>query len=270
VVQITGTVLGIPVGLGSAYSIYRANFSVETVCQNLRSNILSMVDKKIDATTRRILVRRDVETFEKFCGIIDPDAELAFKRLLAAEKESPASPAGVENALPQEKTANVATPKPDPRPGAKKSGKNNASSETAPRDRAESDAHWLEAVRVALVHKPAGQHAARKPRENAEQSNASSAQAQGANVNPMAPADPWSFGTSPETATQPTALSPAPNAPPAPALPPPATVAAVPSQPADANHPVPPASVPETTGQSGAHGSTWISYIPFVGQILDR
>ena len=88
--QIAGSVLAIPVGLGSAYSIYRANFSVDTTCQTLRANIISMIDKKIDATARRMLVRHDVETFEKTCGGVDPDAEAAFKTLLAADKEPPA------------------------------------------------------------------------------------------------------------------------------------------------------------------------------------
>src|SRR5579875_2700589 len=87
--QIAGSVLAIPVGLGSAYSIYRTNFSVDTTCQALRANIISMIDKKIDATTRRMLVRHDVETFEKTCGGVDPDAEAAFKALVAADNKVP-------------------------------------------------------------------------------------------------------------------------------------------------------------------------------------
>ena len=61
--QVIGSLLAIPVGLGSAYSIYRANFSVETTCQSLRADIISMIDKRVDAGTRRILVaprRREV------------------------------------------------------------------------------------------------------------------------------------------------------------------------------------------------------------------
>src|SRR3569833_4347327 len=83
--QIFGSVMAIPVGLGTAYSLYRTNFSVDTTCQALRANIISMIDKKIDATARRMLVRHDVETFENTCGAVDPDAEAAFKTLLAAE-----------------------------------------------------------------------------------------------------------------------------------------------------------------------------------------
>ena len=59
--QVVGSLLAIPVGLASAYSIYRANFSADTTCQTLRANIVSMLDKSVDAGTRRMLVRRDVE-----------------------------------------------------------------------------------------------------------------------------------------------------------------------------------------------------------------
>src|SRR5450755_1643669 len=84
--QVVGSLLAIPVGLASGYSIYRANFSVETTCQGLRANIVSMIDKSVDAGTQRMLVRRDVKRFEQTCGAIDPDATAAFKALLAADK----------------------------------------------------------------------------------------------------------------------------------------------------------------------------------------
>ena len=77
--QIVGTLLAIPVGIGSAYSMYRANFSVEATCQSLRANIVVMLDKSVDASTRHMLVRRDVEAFEHSCGAVDPDATAAFK-----------------------------------------------------------------------------------------------------------------------------------------------------------------------------------------------
>src|SRR5689334_2135759 len=85
-VQIIGSLLAVPVGIASAYSFYRANFSPETTCQTLRSGIIALLDKSVDATTRRTLVRRDVETFEKTCAAVDPEATAAFKTLLAAEK----------------------------------------------------------------------------------------------------------------------------------------------------------------------------------------
>src|SRR5215831_2614339 len=84
--QLTGSLLAVPVGIASAYSFYRANFSPETTCQGLRSGIVAMLDKSVDAATRRILVRRDVEAFEKTCATVDPEATAAFKSLLATEK----------------------------------------------------------------------------------------------------------------------------------------------------------------------------------------
>ena len=93
--QVAGSLLAIPIGLASAYSIYRANFSVETTCQGLRSDIISMIGKSIDAGTRRMLVRRDVEKFEQSCGAIDPDATAAFKALLAKDKPAIAAVAPV-------------------------------------------------------------------------------------------------------------------------------------------------------------------------------
>ena len=80
-IQLVGSLLAVPIGIASAYSFYRANFSPETTCQNLRSGIVAMLDKSVDAATRRILVRRDVEAFEKTCGTVDPDATAAFKTL---------------------------------------------------------------------------------------------------------------------------------------------------------------------------------------------
>src|SRR6202142_129511 len=67
VLQVVGSLLAIPVGLASAYSLYRANFSVEATCQRLRGNIVTVLDKGVNATTRRMLVRRDVEAFERSC-----------------------------------------------------------------------------------------------------------------------------------------------------------------------------------------------------------
>ena len=81
-IQLVGSLLAVPIGIASAYSFYRANFSPDTTCQNLRSGIVAMLDKSVDAATRRILVRRDVEAFEKACGTVDPDATAAFKTLL--------------------------------------------------------------------------------------------------------------------------------------------------------------------------------------------
>jgi hypothetical protein len=128
VMQLFGSLLAVPIGLASAYSIYRANFSPETTCQTLRAGIVSMLDKSVDTSTRRMLVRGDVVKFEQDCAAVDPDAIAAFKTLLTVEKK----PAPV--APPAVKTPAVAEP--------------------VRREAAVSDAQWLEGVRQAMaVHK---------------------------------------------------------------------------------------------------------------------
>jgi len=189
--QLIGSLLAVPVGIASAYSFYRANFAPETTCQNLRSGIISLLDKSVDASTRRMLVRRDVEEFEKNCAAVDPDATAAFKSLLAAEKTAaPATPAAAP-ATPKVQRTETAPPKeavrkPDPRPQvtAKPPATNpavatpaqvpapvpppvaaaTAVSDPAKRDPAASDTQWLDAVRQALVtRKPEPPTPAPKP-----------------------------------------------------------------------------------------------------------
>src|SRR6188474_2960971 len=55
VIQMVGSLLAVPVGIGSAYTFYRANFSPETTCQSLRSGIIAMLDKGVE--TSRVLKR---------------------------------------------------------------------------------------------------------------------------------------------------------------------------------------------------------------------
>lgn len=238
--QLAGSLLAIPVGLASAYSIYRANFSVETTCQTLRGNIISMIDKQVDAGTKRMLVRRDVETFEKTCGGVDPDAEAAFKALLAADKVSPPVPAAAPHAVaPAKEVARKAEPHPSvaaKQPSAP-AAPVTAAVEPVRHEAAVSDTKWLAAVRGALVsHAPDRTPAAVTP--------------------PVAPTP---------------MAEPAPVAATAPALPPPTSVAIVPAQRADPDHPVPPGTIPDANpaSDSGAR-SSWIGKIPFVGQTLAR
>ena len=51
-----------------------------------------MLDKNVDAHTRHMLARHDVEAFEKTCANVDPDATAAFKSLLSADKTAKAAP----------------------------------------------------------------------------------------------------------------------------------------------------------------------------------
>jgi hypothetical protein len=162
VIQMTGSLLAVPVGIASAYSFYRANFSPETTCQSLRSNIVAMLDKSVDAATRRVLVRRDVEAFEKTCGMVDPDATAAFKTLLAVEKAAapvavvPGAPKVQRNETAAKEPVRKAEPRPQapPAPTAPKQPVTAAApavAEPARRDAAVSDTQWLDAVRQALV-----------------------------------------------------------------------------------------------------------------------
>jgi hypothetical protein len=215
--QVVGSLLAIPVGLASGYSIYHANFSPEARCQSLRANIISMLDKSADASTLRVLVHRDVGAFESSCGAVDPDAVAAFKTLLAGGKTTaPTAPAGAA-APPQHEAAKaVALPKAPPAVTAARPVR---------RDAAASDINWLAAVRRALIHAPVTRAEA-----------AEAAAVVPATARPVVP----------QIHVRRDVRAPALSlAAPAPALPPAASVASVPAPPADAEHPVPPASIPE-------------------------
>lgn len=274
--QLAGSLLAIPVALGSAYSIYQANFSPDTQCQSLRGSIISMIDKKIDAATRRMLVRRDVEAFEKSCGSFDPDAKAAFVTLLAAQPlrvpahavvapkaERPKAEAAVKVATPKVAPTKLDADKAEPRPAAvaaKHEAPAAAVTEAAAREAASSDAHWLDAVRGALVTHEAARSAA--------------AAAEAARA-PAAPPllKPTLAPTPAEPVRESLAAAPTARAPALPA----ATAIAAPATPqperaADADHPVPPGTIPTVDVANAGVGSraTWISRIPFVGQMLDK
>lgn len=289
--QLAGSLLAIPVGLASAYSIYRTNFAVETTCQTLRTNIVGVIDKKIDSGTRRVLIGRDVETFEKTCGAVEPETVAAFKKLIAEKTPAPAAAAkdsarkaDLRPSLPAKAAPAHAPVAPAPAP---------ASAAMAPaqpaqpvqRDAAVSDARWLAAVRGALVtHAPARPHSAEpvslaapavppplpavapvpvatlpppavRPLPEAAPGAANTPN-NSPNNTPMtlsAPVLPPAVGGAP-AAAQPVSLSP--QSAPAPA-------------PVGSDHPVPPGAIPETTSSAGT-GSGWVGHIPFVGQVLAR
>lgn len=285
--QIAGTLLAIPVGLGSAYSMYRANFSVDTTCQSLRANIISIIDKKIDVRTRHMLVRRDVETFEKTCGGFDPDAEAAFKTLLATDK-MPASAAVAPRAGAPAKTV---AHKVEPRPAVTaKQPATNAASVAAEADPVRTEAavpddKWLNAVRNALVTS--------EPAPAVADTAAVPVSVKTTEAPPVArPAPPETHAAKPLEvhAAKPTEIE-AVNKTPAPAviltpaapvfapvLPPATSVAAAPAPQAEPDHPVPPASIPEVTSSAAdntapaEHSSRfgWVSHIPLLGAALAR
>lgn len=274
--QITGTLLGIPVALVSAYSVYRSNFSTEAVCQSLRTNIVSVLDKSADAATVRALVRRDVAAFEQNCGAVDPDAVAAFKTLLTAKAAPPAAPKAA--ALPpQPHVKNAASepahrPEPSKQPAAKLAAKPAArpavaESEPARHGAEVSDANWLAAVRGALVTQEHAQphvepappvHAAVAPVRAPMPAEPAAAEARSVPVNLAPPA--------PEGAPVPAA----------PALPPAASVAAAPPR-TDPGHPVPPGSIPEAAPASEATApaeprSRWralLTHVPGLNRVME-
>jgi hypothetical protein len=262
--QVVGSLLAIPVGLASGYSIYRANFSVETTCQGLRANIVAMIDKSVDAGTRRMLVRRDVESFEQTCGATDPDATAAFKALLAADKPAAPTAAPVARHVEAPPKELVRKVEPAPQATAKLPAAPSPAAEPVRHDPAVSDAQWLDAVRQALVV-----HGAEPP--VAEVAKA-----------PVAPAAVPAQRTAPQEAVLPpqTPAIAAPDPvvlPAAPALPPVASVAAPAAPPADANHPVPPAAIPDPADTAAAkpdeHHSRirgWIAKVPLMGNVINN
>ena len=264
--QVVGSLLAIPVGLASGYSIYHANFSDETTCQSLRANIVSMIDKSVDAGTRRMLVSRDVERFEQTCGATDPDATAAFKALLAADK--PAAPVAAAVARRPDAPPKELVRKAEPPAQATAKLPAAASSPAAVvrRDPAVSDGQWLDAVRQALVV-----HGAEPP-------TADTARA------PVAPAaGPAQRPAQQEAVLPPQApavAAPAPViSPVVPALPPAASVATPLAPQADPDHPVPPAAIPESASPTDAasqdeHGHSrvrkWIAKIPLVNTVVQN
>jgi hypothetical protein len=275
--QLAGSALAIPVGLASGYSIYRANFSPETACQTLRSNIVSMIDKQIDASTRRMLVRRDVEEFEKTCGTVDPDAETAFKALLASGPPPAAAPTTQTVqplALPAQewKRPEPAHAMRAPAKEAKEAKETKDVREPAREARvqpsdAAGDARWLDAVRHALTAhqiERAATEATVKPLAPPPVTHLAPVSA--------APVTGAPVAVTSEATAIPAPLTTAP-APAAPTLPPPASIGASAPTPsalrADADHPVPPASIPvneEPATGSVASQTSWTDHIPFFGK----
>jgi hypothetical protein len=256
-VQILGTVLGIPLGLASGYSIYRANFSPEAKCGALRANIISMLDKNADASTLRLLVRRDVDTFEHSCGSVDPDAVAAFKTLLAKPTAVAAAPKAVKSvkeakavrpAKVEMKVESRVEKKADKKVAHAAPAEHaaHARQEAARHEgvrvarvdekaaRAKADGNWLAAVRRALV-----EHA---PVRHAQAAEAPVQPTPAPVAPPMVQPMVRSMGTLPAPA----------QAQAAPALPPATAVVDVPGNPAsknDESHPVPPALIPDVGAQ---------------------
>jgi hypothetical protein len=237
VLQVAGALLAIPAGLASAWSIYHANFSVEARCQSLRGNIVSMLDKSADATTLRMLIGHDVKAFEQSCGTVDPDAVAAFKTLLAKKP-----------AVAQSTAKPVATSAVAKSAAAKSAAAKTAEAkrvEEAPAQHESSDAKWLAAVRGALV----SHHAEARPNEPNEPARIAP---------PVTAVPPMQAVAAPLVST--TVVS----------VPPP--VAAVPRT--EADHPVPPALIPEATpamqARTGYRLGALVAHVPLIRNMFAR
>jgi len=245
ILQMVGALIAVPAGLGSAYTMYKTNFSPEASCQTLRANIVAMLDRSVDAATRRILVRRDVETFEQSCGTVDPDATAAFKVLLAA-KTSPAETWAQPAHTVVHKAEPAAVVKSDAAPVKAKPAPVRTPAVAAAPAQPEapvSDTAWVAAVRSALVT-PASQAVAAPT--------------------PLAP-PPHALGELPPPQVLPSAPAAAPT------LPPPAAIATV-GAPADPDRPVPPGAIPDSplqdTPKKRSRIGEWVGEIPFFGRSL--
>jgi hypothetical protein len=300
VLQMVGTLLAVPLGIASFYSMYRANFSVETSCQNLRANIVTMLDKSVDVRTRHMLVRRDVLAFEQRCGSVDPDATAAFKALLAQDTAPvAAAPVRRVEAKPAEGARKVelrgeTKTETKTEAEAKSEAKSEAKVETktVQREAAVSDAAWLAAVRGALTT-----HAA-EPVQIDETAETAPAKPALAVVPPIpqpiahdvpvivqVPAPlpvglpaplPAATASAPVVRHEPVAAVAAP----VPGMQPAWNVPPVPAVAADIDHPVPPAYIPVIAPVAGETGTTaphepsrlggLIAQIPFIGSMIQR
>lgn len=262
--QILGTLVAIPVGLATIYSVYHSSFTVEARCDTLRANIVSLLDKNADATTLRMLAGRDVTAFEAACSAVDPDAVKAFKHLLTMQHPPFPPPPPQAAQEPVKRAAETVKPVPAPKPAvvdAKAVRTETKVSEPKPADlkasakqeqSPPSDENWVASVREALTHSPA--------QEDGPDAAAAAAAASSAAPSQLAP-PPRALGTLP------TSLIP----PEAPSLPPPVAVAAPPAPPPAADHPVPPGSIPEATlAEKPAEPSnhSWMSKVPILNRVV--
>jgi hypothetical protein len=280
-VQVISTLVAIPVGLASVYSIYHSNFTVEARCETLRGSIISMLDKSTDASTLRMLVRRDVVTFETSCGAVDPDAVKAFKALLAAKDAPKAATAEPSKQVvqepvrkPVEKPVEMAKPaapvKAAPVVEAKPGEAKPVEAKPVRREAEGSDANLINSVREALTHAPAEREQAAKALPETPP------QAVETKLQP-APAPAVVQPTQPPVQAR--AVAPVPAAPPvslaapvAPALPEPVPVAAAPAPAPAADHPVPPGAIPDAqpaVRPAEANSShSWLAKIPLVNRVV--
>ena len=92
VLQIAGAALGIPAAAAGSFAAYQNYFSNDATCQKLRTNIVATMERSVAPESKRTLLRKDVNEFDKLCGHGDPDARTIFHAAVTPE------PAVVETA----------------------------------------------------------------------------------------------------------------------------------------------------------------------------
>jgi hypothetical protein len=91
VLQIAGAALGIPAAAAGTSAAYQNYFSTDVTCQKLRSNIVATMERSVAPETKRSLLRKEVNEFDKLCGEGDPDARTIFHAALTPEHPAPAA-----------------------------------------------------------------------------------------------------------------------------------------------------------------------------------
>ena len=89
--QVAGAALGIPAAAAGTFAAYQNYFSTDVTCQKLRNNIVATMERSVAPETKRSLLRKDVNEFDKLCGEGDPDARTIFHAAVAVEHPAPAA-----------------------------------------------------------------------------------------------------------------------------------------------------------------------------------
>jgi hypothetical protein len=214
-----------------------------------------MLDKSVDAGTRRMLVRGDVVKFEQNCAGVDPDAVAAFKTLLTEETKPVAATPVLQHAeAPVKEVEHKAEPLPQQAAKQPPIVPSPIASDWVHHDAAVSDTQWLDAVRQAMA------------RHKQEQASVNANQ-------------PLTLGAPPHTlqapATHPEAAAVASA--PALAVAPVAPAPMIASAPPDADHPVPPGAIPDPSDTAAAKPEKprsrigrLIVHVPLLGTVLEN
>jgi len=91
--QIAGAALGIPAAAAGTFAAYQNYFSNDVTCQKLRTNIVAIMERNVAPETKRSLLRKDVNEFDKLCGEGDPDARTIVHAAITPGRPAPAAAA---------------------------------------------------------------------------------------------------------------------------------------------------------------------------------